>query len=183
MTEFSETSKQALAIIKKHKKGVVISELAKTIGVAKSNFGSRHLKPLEEAGLVKRFKIGKDFYVKRVKKAKMEEVIEELEKPVKPEEPAIKEVVKKPKELKKIEVKEAKNGFIAKKYEKWKSAQQFEKIPLKWFQNRPIEAKRYLRYLINISVSGGHQRTVKINKAYGGVNNFRAIIDTLIDFL
>lgn len=93
---FSETSKKALAIIKKHKKGVVISELAKKLGVAKSNFGSRHLKPLEDAGLVTRFKIGKDFYVKKVKKVKIKEVIEKKPIESKPITPIIEPIESKP---------------------------------------------------------------------------------------
>lgn len=204
MTELSETSKKALDIIKKHKKGVIISELAKTLGVAKSNFGSRHLKPLEDQGLVKRFKIGKDFYVKKVKKTKSEkrklqEELSKLKQIPGIDDPdtkqkireKVKEVIKAErkeeiKELtkpeKKAKIIEAKKGFTNGKYDKWKSAQQFEKIPLHWFQNRPIETKRYLRYLINILYSGSG-RDKKIKSTYGNYANFRAIINTLIDFL
>ena len=195
MTEFSETSKKALEIIKKHKKGVVISELAKRLGVAKSNFGSRHLKPLREAGLItKSFKIGKDFYVKSTGK-KLKEVEKAAEKEPKPkgkyekleEEIKAKEkaIEAKKKELtkpeKKAKIKEAKEGLTNGKYANWYKKQEFQKLPLRWFQHRPTQAARFLRYLINIGISGSER--YKIKKTFGGMSNYRAIMNQLISFL
>ena len=189
--EFSETSKKALDIIKKHKKGISISELAKTLGVAKSNFGSRHLKPLRDADLItKNFKIGKDFYVKSTGKKlkKIEKAAEK--KPIKKE---VEEIPKeKPAEIKtekikltkperKAKIKEAKKGLTNGKYAIWYKKQEFQKLPLGWFQNRPAQAARFLRYLINIGISGGER--YKIKKTFGGMSNYRAIMNQLISFL
>lgn len=195
MTEFSETSLKALKIIKKHKKGISITELAKLLGVAKSNLGTRHLRPLKDAGLIsENFKIDKDFCVKATgKKLKEIEKEEEIPKEVIPKEIPHHKIPRKPAEIK-AELKEltkperrakiikAKEGLVMKKHAKWIKKSQFQHLPIGWFQHRPAETKRYLRYMINILYSGSG-RDKKIKSTYGNYANFRAIINTLIDFL
>jgi len=186
-TEFSETSLKALKIIKKHKKGISITELAKLLGVAKSNLGTRHLRPLKDAGLIsENFKIDKDFCVKSTgkklkKPEKEEEIPKEEPKKVIPKKEIKATIIELTKPERRAKIIKAKEGLVSKKHAKWLKKQQFQNLPIGWFQHRPAKAAQFLRYLINIGISGGERH--KISKTFGGMSNYRATMNQLISFL